>query len=329
MEHVLRTWQGDDGKEIREIKRDGEKVFRLSYPPKAEISAYYLENNLQALQTLAEHELPGPRLIAQDTEQGWIDTTYCGEPLEDLIVAAATDPERLHVLELVRDAARLLFTYAAAGEELRPVEPPVPLKNAERMFDETIHQHASAQAEDVVRVWEHLMSEIHDLKETGPVTQGFANLDPHLLNFVVDKSDRLTMIDFDNSRLHYDPYYSASFLYFAADPMGRADATPLQRAVLAGVDWAGDRAVKRFAIGLASVRFGSLMLELNRLDLTDEQKAQICTFDLKNIFRTLEEGWVAFGQRCEEELHRPELSDICTQIGYVPFSDLRASELER
>ena len=63
--------------------------------------------------------------------------------------------------------------------------------------------------------------------------------------------------------------------------------------------------------------------------LTDEQKAQICTFDLKNIFRTLEEGWVAFGQRCEEELHRPELSDICTQIGYVPFSDLRASELER
>lgn len=318
---ILRTWQGDDGKKILEIARDGERLIRLCYPLNEARSSHCIENNLRAMEILAQHDLPGPRLIAENQEEGWIETTYCGEPLEDLIVKESqTAPA--HCIELVKEASELLFTYSAVNQKELPAEIPVPMRNAAREFEPQIRR-VPAYRKRAEKVWQEILGEMNDLVNLGPFPQGFTNLDPHLQNFVIDESGQLAMIDFDSSRTHYDPYYSVSFLSIGVDAravLGEAagwEPTQLQRAVLAGVDWSSKEASKRFAVGITSVAFGSLLLELSRTDIPEEWKLHLCEHDLKDIPQMLQLDWIGLGQECRSELERPHLSDKFT---YVPFA---------
>jgi hypothetical protein len=246
------------------------------------------------------------------------------------LIADLLESDVPKALELVRETAEHLFDLATANAEPKRAEHPVPLLHARLFVEEEDFLFASVQvqerAEDLLDEIEQRLDALVDSGKSYPY--GLANLDPHLRNFVVDEGGQMKMIDFDNFRVHYDPYYSAAFLYSAvdSDPYAKRP-TVLQRAVLAGVDWEQPDASERFALGLAAMELGSLGLEMPREEIPHEEKLALCERDLETITATLARDWVAAGHDARLELERPELVSVA-ELSFAPAFDERPTAVE-
>jgi hypothetical protein len=300
------VWIGDlYGKQVETLVDGGERRFAVRFTEPGPGAEWAFENNITALAIIAEHGLPGPRLLSVDRERQAFTISDAGETVENLLHA---DPSQ--TAELVGRATRTLFAFAAANAEERQGEAPRPLLVANRLAASVPDRYQT----QIDRLYFAIKARVVPIEQKS-YQYGFANTDCHLRNFTV-KDGEMGMIDFDHFHTHHDPVYLAAFLHYTlgfADEQGRviAQFVVASDAVLANVDWTQEDAARRFAAARASLSLASLCdaLGLGRSVVEEMPPAEVLGFCGAEIKDALKADWPERGHEAQERLAaRPVLA---------------------